>query len=127
MVPGNTFCQHFLLLLLNPVDHSSLEIKTGFKAAPLRAVVFPDAVVQFSTARSRLRGRISFILQFKGLSVSRQEFAQFCSIMPVADGGVQAGSLQLCATQNLFSESYKVDYLHLTVSGELHDCSFRSL
>lgn len=78
-----------------------------------------DAVVHFSsTARSWLRGGTNFILQFEGLSISRQEFIQFCSIMPVA------GSPQLCAVQNLRSESYQVDHLHLTVSEELRCGSF---
>lgn len=84
-----------------------------------------DAVVHFSsTARSWLRGGTNFILQLEGLSISRQEFIQFCSIMPVADGGVEAGSPQLCAVQNLHSESYQVDHLHLTVSEELRCGSF---
>lgn len=79
-----------------------------------------DGVAYFSlTARSWLRGKTNFILQFEGLSIRRQEFAHFCSIMTVADGGVEAGSPELCALQNLYSE-----HLHLTISEKLLCGSF---
>lgn len=65
-----------------------------------------DAAVHFlSIARSWLRGRTGFTLQFEGLSISKQELAWFYSIMPVVGGAVAAGSSELCAIQKLYSES----------------------
>lgn len=83
-----------------------------------------DAVVRFSSARSWPRGRTNFILQSEVLSISGQEFTQFCSNTTVADGGVEAGSPELCALQNRYPESYQVDHFHLTISEKLRCGSF---
>lgn len=86
----------------------------SLQPVPLRTVVLLDAIAHFSTARSWLRGRTNFILQFKGLNICKQGFAQICSIMPAANGEAEAGSPELSAIQNLYSDPHQVDNIHLT-------------
>lgn len=117
VVPGNTFCQHFLLLVMNTMEQFGN--MNSLQPVPLRTGVLLDVTVHFLTARSWLRGRTNSILQFKGLNISKQGLAQICSIMPAADGGAEADSPELSAIQSLCSESHWVDHIHLTSSEKL--------
>lgn len=126
MVPGNTFCQHFLLPVINTTGCSSWEIKTDFslfpwcyhrtlelfglegtEISPFQPPGWAGTLCTSPGCSGQLLWDISPPLDALGgaqvsfeveeLSKSRGEFAQFCISVAVTDEGSWAGPAELCA------------------------------